>query len=377
MPRQREGCTVTRNGKLYARVTYVDSIGKRHDLLRRAENKTHAKELRRQLINQIADRGELAIAGDKLTFNQLANIYSDHKVKPAEYHHERKIAGLRSYFPIVGYIQTLTEHFGKKLIKNITNSDVENFKQVRLKTPTKQGKNRAIASVNRELELLRAIMRFAVRQGWLVHSPFDTGSTLISKADEVHRERVLTTEEEKRLLSVCIGKREHLYKLLIAALDTGMRRGELLKLKWQDIDFDNRLIYIRATTTKTMRERTVGLTQRLFKVLQQAYEQSTKDVNNIVFGIKDNFKIAFASACRDARIKDFRFHDCRHTAITRMIQSGMPAHLVMKVSGHTQHVTFARYVNVDEQAARQGATALDEFLEKQISLVEANKERIN
>ncbi|HZE72004.1 MAG TPA: tyrosine-type recombinase/integrase [Pyrinomonadaceae bacterium] len=52
---------------------------------------------------------------------------------------------------------------------------------------------------------------------------------------------------------------------------------------------------------------------------------------------------------QEAGIEDFRFHDCRHTAITRMIQAGIPATETMKISGHTQFVTFARYVGVNEQ----------------------------
>ncbi len=78
--------------------------------------------------------------------------------------------------------------------------------------------------------------------------------------------------------------------------------------------------------------------------------------------IKDTVKNAFLSALEEAGIEDFRFHDCRHTAVTRMIQAGIPATETMKISGHTQFVTFARYVNVNEQAARKGAARLAEYI---------------
>ena len=65
---------------------------------------------------------------------------------------------------------------------------------------------------------------------------------------------------------------------------------------------------------------------------------------------------------QEAGIADFRFHDCRHTAITRIIQAGIPATETMKISGHTQFVTFARYVNVNEQTARKGAARLAEYI---------------
>lgn len=362
--RERTGSVIKRDGKVYARVTYVGSDGKRHALWRKADNKTAAKAKIRELQRQFDDNGEQGIEGDKMSFRQLAQVYESRKLVPAEYHGERKVRGLRSYQTPKGYLRTLTQYFGSRHIRNITHSDIEEYKQARLKTPVKESndpKQRSIAAVNRELELLRAVLRFALRQGWLARSPFELGSPIISKADEVRRERVLTHEEEIRLLEVCTDRRAHLKPILIAALDTAARRGELFKLTWADVDFENRLISLRATTTKTQRSRTIGITERLFVALRALYDKSTQDDDSLVFGITDTIKTAFAAACREANIRDFRFHDCRHTAITRMVQSGMAPHLIMKVSGHTQPVTFSRYVNVDGQTAREAATALDRF----------------
>jgi integrase len=367
--------TLTQTGGWIARLTLTGEGGKRRNIKRICENKTEAKEELRRLLRKYEDQGEQALDGDTLTFRELANLYRERNLVPAEYHGERKIRGLRSVRTPRGHLKVLTERFGSKRIKNITHSDIEEFKQIRLKTPTHQDKQRTIASVNRELELLRAVLRFAARQGWLSRSPFEMGMPLISKADEVRRERVLTHEEEKRLLSVCTGRRAHLRAILIAALDTAMRRGELFKLTWQDIDLENRLIQVRATTTKTLRPRTVGITERLATELTSLYESSTKTPEGLVFGITDTVKKAFASVCQDAGVEGFRFHDARHTAITRMIQSGMPAHLIMKVSGHTQPVTFARYVNVDGQTARQAAVAL-ELLNRSV-VVEAEAGLVN
>src|SRR5262249_32430303 len=152
--------------------------------------------------------------------------------------------------------------------------DIEKFRLERLKTPTPTGKERSIASVNRELEVMRAVMRFAVRSGWIIKSPFETGDTLISKADEVQRERVLSREEELRLLLACTGRRAHLRPLLIAALDSAMRRGELIQLKWSDINFENRTINVRAMTTKTARSRTVPISSRLLEELKALHKDA-------------------------------------------------------------------------------------------------------
>jgi integrase len=358
-----------------ARLTFTDEAGNRRNVTRRAENKTIAKDELRKLINKLENQGEQAIDGDRLTFRDLAGVYKERKLVPAEYQGDRKVRGLRSHRTPSIYLKILTAYFGNRRIKSITHSDIEEFKHSRLSKPLSNGKERTIAGVNRELELLRAMLRFALRQGWISRSPFEMGVPIISKADEVRRERVLSHDEEMRLLAVCIGRRAHLKPLLIAALDTAARRGELFKLVWADVDFENRLINVRATTTKTQRSRTIGMTERLSIELQALYEKSTGDPNSLVFGITDTVKTAFASACLDAKIQGFRFHDCRHTAITRMVQSGMPAHLIMKVSGHTQPITFSRYVNVDDQTARQAASALDRF--NQAALTEGASSAIN
>src|SRR5688500_11228699 len=115
-----------------------------------------------------------------------------------------------------------------------------------------------------------------------------------------------------------------------------MRCGELLKLRWADVDLKARTIKILAFNTKTARERTVGITERLYQELTRMKTTSNNGPDELVFGVHQTVSRSFASACKAADISDFRFHDCRHTAITRMIQAGLSPLEVMKVSGHTQ-----------------------------------------
>src|SRR5205085_10588629 len=148
-----------------ARLTYVDETSKRRNVKRQAENKTEAKEELKKLINKLDNQGEQAIEGDRLTFRELAYIYEERRLVPAEYHGDRKIRGLRSYKTPLAHLKVLTAHFGAKRIKNITHSDIETYKQARLKVPIgkdiESQRERTIATVNRELELLRAVLRFA------------------------------------------------------------------------------------------------------------------------------------------------------------------------------------------------------------------------
>ncbi len=384
MPRERKGAVINRGKSIYARVRYVDDFGKTQAFERKAENRTNAKLILKNLLRELDEKGEKGIQAESLTFRQLAEDYKSRKLIPAEYHGQgkniTKIAGLRSWKTPLGWLNTLIEHFGNKKIRSITHADIEDYKFKRLNKITVRETQRAIASVNRELELLRAILRFAVRQRWLSHSPFELGEPLISKADEIKRERVLTFDEEKRLLNVCVGERTITYQrkgkeitasvksgrellkaLIITAVDTTMRKGEIIKLRWQDVNFTMRKLTIIAFNSKTAKARDVGMTSRVYDELTNLWEQSPKSLDELVFGIKDNFKKSFASACSDAGIKEFRFHDLRHTAITRMIQAGLSPMEVMKVSGHTQMNTFARYVNPNTQAITRIADVLTAF----------------
>lgn len=379
-----------KDGKLvwYARITRFDGNGKKKQYTAKADNKSHARRLRDELDEKYSRRGEKAIEGDKITFRKLCDIYKERKLIAAEYHGKdnakRKVAGVRSLAPVLHYSDVLREHFGAFLIKNISHTDIEKFKAIRLKTKSRRGE-RSIADVNRTLALMRSIMRFAVQNGWLYQSPFDLGKPLVSIADEVKRERILSFDEEKRILDVCTGEREIEYTrkgkkikatlkggreilkaLIVTALDTAMRKGELLKLTWQEVDFTTRVITITALNSKTAKPREVGMTQRVFEELMRLWEISPKDKNLSVFGITD-IKKSFASACDDAHIKDFRFHDLRHTAITRMVNAGLPPMEIMKVSGHTQYTTFARYVNPNTQTVTRIADVLTAFHAKSVT----------
>jgi len=364
MSRQRKGFIVERDGKIYVRVQFTDSTtGKRREIMRTAETRTKAEKLRAKLLRELEEHGETLLEGDSITFEQLADEYQSRKLVPAKIVEGKKVAGLKGLQTALGEMKSLRKYFGKKRIKTITHGDVEDFKLNRLDTPTMHGEQRGIATVNRELERLRAIFNFAKRRGWLSKSPYEMGDPLISRAVEIQRNRVLSYEEEKRLLDACVGSRAHLRPIIICALDTGMRRGEIFKLKWNDVDWTTRTITVIAGNSKTEQERLVGITDRLRDELKRLWEESPKDADRLVFGITTTIKTAWKSAMKDAVIENFRFHDARHTAITRMVRTGAASAIVMRVSGHTQHTTFRRYVNPDEKTIASLASSLGKLNE--------------
>ena len=356
-----KGSILVVKSSIWARVTYIGSDGKRKQKKRRAESKTHAKELIDSLLDELKEHGAESLQADRMTFSHLAERYKASELVPAVYADGHKVHGRRSLATPIGVLKTLVDWFGSRKVRSITHSDVQSYRLDRLQQETIRKKRRSIASVNRELEQLRAVLNYSKRQGWLQKSPFESGNALIIKSAEKERQRILSKGEEQALLARCVDRRAHLRPLILAALDTAMRQGELFKLRWSAVDFNTGEIHIRATTTKTLSEREVNMTSRVEAELRSLWESSTKEPEALVFGIATNVKRSFKGACKDAKIKGMRFHDLRHTAATRMIESGMPMEQVMKVTGHTQMKTFLRYVNVDERQTKRIAAALDVY----------------
>ena len=168
------------HGTYWARITYLDQYGKRHELKRRAENKTHAKQLVQKLLLEIEQYGTSSLDSASMTFADLAQHYKDKYLIAPQYVDGRKVAGLKSYNRVDFIILALRDYFGKKKIRSITGGDIEGYKLKRLATPkieratptdgkpAKEGKTRTLTSVNRELALLRRILNIAQREGWLL-----------------------------------------------------------------------------------------------------------------------------------------------------------------------------------------------------------------
>jgi integrase len=362
--RERKGYVFRdRQGRWYARTTIKDASGKRRNIVRRVKDKADGRAILKTLTKQLDDQGEKAIDVAKKTLGDLCDLYERVYLHEAQYVQDRKVSGLRAPDRAKRAISLFREHFSSRKLKTITHGDLYQFRLLRLRTETQYKRPRTIASVNRELVVLRRLLNIAVREGWIDRNPFNSGDSLISSADENKRERILSREEEARLFAAIDSepKRGHLRGILLVALDCALRRGEILKLKWSDVDLEQRTIFVRSMNCKTARARTVGMTTRLADELQKLWANSRQDVSSLVFGVRVTVRTSFAKACKTADVQDFHLHDCRHTAITRMISAGLPPVEVMRVSGHSTLSCFYRYANLDSNAVFRAAAALDAY----------------
>jgi integrase len=158
---------------------------------------------------------------------------------------------------------------------------------------------------------------------------------LIDKAAENKRERFPSFGEEIALLNVCVGEgergRAHLRPILIVAADMGLRRNELFTLERSNLDFQGRVITVRAINAKTNRLRRISMTQRVYEELLRLCKNSP---GGAVFGGISEVKRSFGTACRLTEIIDLHFHDFRHAFVSRSILAGVPPAVVLKASGH-------------------------------------------
>jgi integrase len=220
-------------------------------------------------------------------------------------------------------------------------------------------------------------LNVAVGERWIADNPFKGKAALISSADERKRERVLTRAEEERLLAACTGKRAHLRPLIVVAVDTGCRRGELFALRWTDVDLPGRRLRVLAENSKTQRERFVPLTARAADELRGLSSRPGATPDALVFGMTSTVKTAWKSACKVAGLADARFHDLRATCGTRLCSAGVPIVEVARVLGHSDmKTTYRFYIGEAEGSLDRAAAALDRFHAEGVGLA-GEIERVN
>jgi integrase len=120
----------------------------------------------------------------------------------------------------------------------------------------------------------------------------------------------------------------------------------------------------------------VAITLRLFDELKRLWQESDKSLDSLVFGIKDNVRKSFSSACKTAGIKEggingLTLHCLRHTAATRLVKGQLPIQMVGRILGHTQPQTTYRYLTADNQTLHQAASILDSI---QLTIVEHSEQ---
>jgi integrase len=305
-----------------------------------------------------------------LTFREFADIYKQRHVFAK---------GLAIGKTIDYRLRPLVDRFDDRALADLKTADIEDFiADLKLPRTILGQANRTLspASINRTIELLRHMMNWAVGREYLERTPFRRGTeTLIRKQHEDNqRRRRISEDEETSLLAVAP---PFLRSMIIAALDTGMRQGEMLALRFADIDEQRQLIVLRGVTTKSKKTRVVPLsTTRLKAVLDWLWLDAAgekKPGDALVFSdeagepigrfrtawvtavlkahdVKPVWKsynwTALTPACqREFRRINLHWHDLRHEYASRLVERGVPLAQVRDLLGHASITTTERYDN--------------------------------
>jgi integrase len=244
----------------------------------------------------------------------------------------------------------------------------------RMKSITRYGRARKPASVNRELAILSGIFRMAVDYEEIAQNPCRKVQSL---PENNQRTRHLSFEEEDRLLEKLRGEREYLRPLVTVAIYAGPRRGELLKLRWSNVDFD--LNTINFKETKTNKDRSVPMEPivrtALMELREGAGDTEYVFVNPDTGTRYTDVKKSFSAACREASITDFRFHDLRHTFGTRLADAGVDVVKIKELMGHSSIVTTMRYIHATDQGKRGAIVVLSEYRQRHCRKFVAKEKR--
>ncbi len=207
----------------------------------------------------------------------------------------------------------------------------------------------APGTVNRYLSALSKAFSNAVKEWhWLQDNPLRRVS---KKTEPRGRVRYLSEDERKALLDAC-RKSEYrpLYLIVMLALTTGMRRGELLGLHWQDVDLDRRVAVLH--NTKNGDRRSVPIVPEVATLLREHGRVRRLD-SDFVFASGGADPVWFDKhwyrALKEAKIEDFRFHDLRHTAASYLAMSGATVPELAAVLGHRTLAMVKRYAHLSDQ----------------------------
>lgn len=238
----------------------------------------------------------------------------------------------------------LKEKLGKLVLAAITPLTVKEYRDERLETVKGD-------TVRKEVSLLGRILKLAQRE-WDIYLPRGNPVDSISMPPKGKgRDRRLQTNEENELLKAAKEYGGFIEDIIILALETGARRGEIANLHWENINFTKRTAILR--DTKNTDDREVPLSNKAVEVIKR----QPRHINGLVFPIRgDSITKAFGRVCKNAKLEDLRFHDLRHEATSRFFEKGFETMEVSAITGHKDLAMLKRYTHLkaEDLAKRLG-----------------------
>jgi integrase len=366
---------IYRIGKKYF-IDYYGPDGKRHREV--AGCKLSDAVGRKEEIKDQIRRGKYFAERKKYTttFDELSQKYKEIFKDQKCFERAKKFA-----------LKSIEKHFSGKLLSQITPYDIESYKRLRKETSItvtrKKGdicvnvdtkRIRSDATVNRELACLSHLFSKAVEWEMMEESPFRKIRRLFFKENN-QRTRFLTEEEITNLLAVDYeGCPKYLKPIIATAIYTGLRKGEILNLKWKNVDLERGLIYVRENKQNHLQVKMVNddLIDLFMKLPVKGESLFHDEEGNPIRDVKRSFQ----TALRRAGIEDFRFHDLRHTSCSYLTMRGAPIQAVQGHAGHASIKMTMRYSHLSPAFQKGSVQLLNGLCEGILEGSEGHGEKI-
>ena len=242
--------------------------------------------------------------------------------------------------------------FGDTSLRSIAPKMVDKYKAKRIKEGASNN------TVNHELVCLSHIMKMAIRWRYVEQNPVASVEKLkVPKRSP----RFLSLDEIDRLLEA--SRRSYIYPIIMTALHTGMRKSELLNLKWADIDFNQGTVTVQPKedwNTKNYKPRTVFLTPILYEMLQEHRRNRIEFavVSKYVFTykgarIKNGIDTTLRKVVKKAGLENVTLHTFRHTFASQLALAGVPLRDIQELMGHQSFQTTLQYAHLSEEHVKK------------------------
>lgn len=266
---------------------------------------------------------------------------------------------LKSFSSIFSIMSCFKDYFKK--------TPIGQLKRIQVHFYIKQRKERGICdgTINTELAILSAAIGY-VSDRWELDLPNPVKRQRLPAPE--YRVRYLSHLESERLIDAASTVHPLLSPFLVLALNTGCRKTELVKLKWDDIDFDRRVITLRPENTKTRKRRAVPMnakTMIAFNELLNLRGKNRGEDQWVFFngrgGHRRDMYSLFVKARTIAGIEDCTLHDLRHTFASRLVMSGVELIKVRDLLGHSSVKMTERYAHLATDVLFGAVSVLDRY----------------
>jgi integrase len=253
------------------------------------------------------------------------------------------------------------ERLGHYTLVDITPAKIAEIRDGLLATPLSTGGKRAPATANRYLAILSHAYTIAMKEwGWVEENPL---RKVRRPTEPRGRVRFLSDEEREALLEACReSNSKALYMVVVLALSTGARHGELMNLRWQDVDFNRNVLTLHET--KNGERRLLPLAGHALELIKAHGKVRRLDTDFIFPNSRGDKPVdvrkSFEAALEKASIDDFRFHDLRHSAASYLAMNGATLAEIAEVLGHKTLAMVKRYAHLSEAHTSKVVAAMNE-----------------